>query len=93
MEPEGSFHVLNFLIECWLTLKGSALNLCTAEGYSEMPTCSVKSQFLCSVWISEQTVAIPLYNINWLVFITETESVYSAVRTGSLHVIQVNFPV
>ena len=64
MEPEGSFHVLNFLIECWLTLKGSALNLCTAEGYSEMPTCSVKSQFLCSVWISEQTVAIPLYNIN-----------------------------
>jgi len=34
---------------------------------------------------------ISLYNINWLVCITETESVYCAVRTGSLHVIQDNF--
>ena len=28
-----------------------------------------------------------LYNINWLVFITETESVYCAVRTGYLYII------
>ena len=32
---------------------------------------------------------ISLYNINWLVFITETECVYCAVRTGSLYIIQV----
>jgi hypothetical protein len=37
----------------------------------------------CFVWISEQTAIISLYSINWLVCITETESVYCAVRTGS----------
>ena len=39
------------------------------------------------VWISEQTAIISLYSINWLVFITETESVYCAVRTEYLTVI------
>jgi hypothetical protein len=33
------------------------------------------SVFMCFVWISEQTAIISLYNINCLVFITETESV------------------
>ena len=33
------------------------------------------------MWISEQTSIISLYSINWLVFITETECVYCAVRT------------
>ena len=46
---------------------------------------SPHSVFMCFVWISEQTAIISLYNINWLVFITETESVYCAVRTGSLN--------
>jgi len=41
------------------------------------------------VWIWEQTAIISLYSINWLVFITETESVYCAVRNGSLYIIQV----
>ena len=36
-------------------------------------------------WISEQTAIISLYNINLQVFITEAESVYSAVQTGSLN--------
>jgi hypothetical protein len=31
-----------------------------------------------------------LYNINWLVFITETQRVYCAVRTGSKNKIRVN---
>ena len=44
--------------------------------------------FMCFVWISEQTAIISLNNINCLVFITETECVYCAVRTGSLNVIQ-----
>ena len=47
--------------------------------------------FMCFVWISEQTAIISLYNINWLVCITETESVYCAVRTGYLNVIHANF--
>jgi len=47
------------------------------------------SVFVCFVWISEQTAIISLYNINWLVCITEMECVYCAVRTGSLYIIQV----
>ena len=42
---------------------------------------------MCFVWIWEQTAIISLYNINWLVFTTETECVYCAVRTGSLYII------
>ena len=35
---------------------------------------------MCSLWISEQIAIISLYNINWLVFVTETVCVYCAVR-------------
>ena len=41
---------------------------------------------MCFVCISEQTAIISLYNINWLVCITETECVYCAVRTGYLSI-------
>ena len=41
------------------------------------------------MWISEQTAIISLYNINCLVFITETQCVYCAVRTGSWNIIHV----
>ena len=51
------------------------------------------SVFMCFVWISEQTAIISLYNINWLVCITETESVYCAVRTGYLTVINVEYQI
>jgi len=44
--------------------------------------------YLCFVRISEQRAIISLYNFNWLVFITEKESIYCAVRTESLSVIQ-----
>ena len=47
------------------------------------------SVFMSFVWIWEQTATISLYNINWLVCITETECVYCAVRTGYLNVIWV----
>jgi len=43
------------------------------------------SVFMLFVWIWKQTAIISLYNINWLVFITETECVYCAVRTGPLY--------
>jgi hypothetical protein len=42
-------------------------------------------EFVCFVWISEQTADFVLHNIKSLVFITEVESVYSAVRTESLY--------
>jgi len=40
---------------------------------------------MCFVFIREQTATCATYSINWLVFITEMKSVYSAVRTGSLN--------
>ena len=48
------------------------------------------SVFMCFVWISEQTAIISLYNINWQIFITETECVYCAVRTGPLYTTQIH---
>jgi len=44
---------------------------------------STRTAFACPVRISEQTRIISLHIINWPVFITKTESVYCAVRTGS----------
>jgi hypothetical protein len=49
------------------------------------------SVFVCFVWIWEQTAIISLYSINWLIFITETECVYCAVRTGCLCIMTVVF--
>jgi hypothetical protein len=43
------------------------------------------SVFMCSVWISGQTAIISLYSSNWFVYITDMESVYCAVRAGSLN--------
>jgi hypothetical protein len=40
---------------------------------------------MCFVRISEQTATFVLQNIKRLVFITEVESVYRAVRTESLY--------
>jgi hypothetical protein len=40
---------------------------------------------MCFVRMSEQIATFTLQNINRLVFITEVESVYSAVRTESLY--------
>jgi len=40
---------------------------------------------MCFVFIWEQIATCATYSINWLVFITEMKSVYSAVRTGSLN--------
>jgi len=42
-------------------------------------------EFVCLVRISEQTANFALCITKRLVFITEVESVYSAVRTGSLY--------
>jgi hypothetical protein len=45
--------------------------------------------FMCFDKISEQTALIYLYKIKWLVFITEMECVYCAVRTGFVCVFEV----
>jgi hypothetical protein len=42
--------------------------------------------FMCFVSIWEETAIISLYNINWLVFTAEMESVYCAVRNEILNI-------
>jgi len=42
-------------------------------------------EFVCFVRISNKTAEFALRNIKRFVFITVVESVYSAVRTGSLN--------
>jgi hypothetical protein len=49
------------------------------------------SAFTCFVWISEQTAIISLYSINWLIFTTETECVYCAVRNKYFSTVYINF--
>ena len=56
--------------------------------FSKSPFCP-HTVFMCFVWIWEQTAIISLYSINWLVCITKMESVYCAVRTGSLNTVEV----
>jgi len=46
---------------------------------------SAHTVFMCFVFIWEQTATCATYSINWLVFIAEIKSVYSAVRTGTLY--------
>ena len=65
------------------------VTICTTSLTFTNPTFTPHSVFMCFVWISEQTAIISLYNINWLVCITDRESVYCAVRTGSSDIIQV----
>jgi hypothetical protein len=45
------------------------------------------------VWIWEQTSIISLYSINWLVFITETECVYCAVRNGYVYTVDLEVSI
>jgi hypothetical protein len=65
--------------------------ICTTKSNIHNSTFCPHSVFMCFVWISEQTAIISLYNINWLVCITETECVYCAVRTEYLATIRIKF--
>ena len=59
------------------------VTICTSSLTFSNSTFCPHSVFMCFVWIWEQTAIISLYNVNWLVFITETECVYYTVRTAS----------
>jgi len=62
------------------------VTICTTSLTFNNSTFFPHSVFMCFVWIWEQTAIISLYNINWLVCITETGCVYCAVWTGALNV-------
>jgi hypothetical protein len=63
----------------------TVVTICTTSLTFSNPTFCPHSIFMCFEWILEQTAIMSLYNINWLVFITETECVYCAVRTRFLY--------
>ena len=58
---------------------------CTNQFNIQPTVGSAHTVFMCVVFIWGQTATCATYSINWLVFITEMKSVYSAVRTGSLN--------
>ena len=66
------------------------VTICTASLTFNNSTFCPHTVFMCFVWIWEQTAIISLCNINWLVFITEIQKVYCAVRTGSLYTERIN---
>jgi hypothetical protein len=70
----------------------SAFNLLNTRGYLMHRQLNIQqlytlpTLYLCVLYLFwEQTAIFTTYIINWLVFITEMKSVYSAVRTGSLN--------
>jgi hypothetical protein len=63
----------------------TVVTMCTTSLTFNNSTFCPHTVFMCFVWIWEQTAIISLYNINWLVCITETEIVFCAVRTGCLN--------
>jgi len=65
------------------------VTMCTASLTFNSSKFYPHSVFMCFVWIWEQTAIISLYNVNWLVCITQTECVYCEVRTGCLNITQV----
>ena len=54
-----------------LTLQSTVVTICTTSLPSSNSTFCPHSVFVCFVWISEQTAIVSLYNIKWLVCITE----------------------
>ena len=67
------------------------VTICTTSLTFNNSTFCSHTVFMCFVWISEQPAIISLYNINWLLFIKETQCVYCAVRTGCLYIIHLYF--
>ena len=60
-------------LKCPLTLYIQVVTLSTTTLTLNNSTFCPHSVITCFVWISEQTVIISLYRVNWLVFVTETE--------------------
>ena len=63
------------------SLQSPVVTICTASLTFNNSTFCLHSVFMCFVWIWEQTAIISLYSTDGLVFITETECVYCAVRS------------
>ena len=61
------------------------VTLCTTR-FNIRIMCACYSLLMHFVWVLEQTMILTLHNINLLVFVTEMEYVYCAVRTEYLNI-------
>ena len=83
--------VYYYIMHVYLVISQSSINLLKPIGYvmhhqfNIQQLYALSTPYLCFVFIWEQTATCATYSINWLVFITETKSVYCAVWTGSLN--------
>jgi hypothetical protein len=66
------------------------VTICTTSLTFNNSTFCPHTVFMCFVWISVPAASLTINNINWLVCITVTESVYPAVRTGYLYIFLFN---
>ena len=57
------------------------VTICTTSLTCNNSTFCPHRVLMCFVWIGEQTTIISLHSMNWLVFITDMQSIYCAVRT------------
>ena len=93
-------HFSYYVVVCGskkLVWRPSTLTIYCPVATIRIARCNIKQFYVlhtqcivCFVWICEQTAIISLYNINWLVCITETECVYCAVGTESSNIIHIN---
>ena len=69
--------------------------MCTTSLTLNNSTFCPHAVFMCFMWISEQTSIISLYNINWLVFITETEciEVFYSPTEAQVNCLKSNFKI
>jgi hypothetical protein len=84
--------IIRFFCRTLYNTRRDGLNLLKPTGYvmhrqfNIQQLYALPTLYLCVLlFIWEQTATDATYSINWLVFVTEMISVYSAVRTGSLN--------
>jgi hypothetical protein len=79
----------------WLRMCGVYLHspitssCCLPPGLASKNFASRPQSVFFFSWNSEQMAVISLYSIKWSVFITETDCVYCAVRTGPFSIIEI----
>jgi len=73
--PSIKYHEMLTLYSLVVTICTAVVTICTTSLTFNNSTFCPHSVFMCFVWISEHTAIISPYNINWLVFITDTHVV------------------
>ena len=83
-EMEGSFGSLY----SW-SFQGPVVTAYTTR-FSIKKSYILPTKYVLFLYVWKQTAVISLYNINWLVFVTQTGCVYCAVRAESSNIIRGN---